>query len=100
MLGIEEYKVFGSSVFGGNEFFTRPWYICPSGPRSLSVGVISSLSVVPYLERREYVSIPNVSLGSWVNILGVLMGRLHMGFVKLMRSQLILRMSSIEKGAA
>ena len=42
-------------------YLTRFWYIGSSGPRSLSVCVSYSLSVVVYFKRRENAFIPNVS---------------------------------------
>ena len=58
------------------------------------------LNIVTYLGGRKYVSIPNASLGNWVKILGVLVGRLHMDFVSLVRSFSILQKFGIEKGTA
>ena len=43
---------------------------------------------------------PNASLGSWVNMLGVFAVRLQIDFVSLIISLSILRISGIEKGAA
>ena len=53
-----------------------------------------------YLGRRENVSMPNALQGSWVNMLGVLLVRLHKDFVSLISSLTVLWMSGIEKGVA
>lgn len=43
-----------------------------------------SLNVVAYLGRRELALMPNVSLGTCVNMFGVLSGSLHISLVSLM----------------
>lgn len=48
--------------------------------------VSCSLSVVAYVRRKENVSIPNVTWGNCVKILGESQGLLQMDFVSLMRS--------------
>lgn len=80
--------------------FTKPWYIhiCPSGPKSLSVHVTCSLSVVAYLGRRENISILNVSMGSCVKMLGESMGMLQMDNVSLIRSLSSFLILGTEKG--
>ena len=51
-----------------------------------------------YLGRREYVFVQNVSSGSWVKMLRVLVVRLQMALVILIRSLSISGMFGIENG--
>lgn len=53
-----------------------------------------------YLGRREHASVPNVSCGSWLKMLRVLVVRLRMALVYLIRSLSISRTSGIENGVA
>jgi hypothetical protein len=54
--------------------------------------------VVVYLGRRENASIPNLSLGSWVKILGESLGMLRMIYVSLMSSLSNFWMLGTKKG--
>ena len=49
-----------------------------------------------YLGRREHASVPNVSCGSWVQMLRVLVVRIWMALVTLIRSLFISRTYGIE----
>lgn len=59
-----------------------------------------SRGVVAYLGRKEKALVPKVSLASYGRMVGVLWARLHVIFVRLMRSLLIFMILSVEKGVA